>query len=254
MQFLKSLEVKVRRFRDKLSPLLYAGNTFHCPVCEHSFRKFRSAGRGERKRANAVCPWCISRERDRLVYSYLKKEHTRLFNDTTRMMHIAPEPCLEPKFRSWVQTLYLTADLIRKDVDEQFDVMSIPYPNESFDAVFCSHVLQDVPDDLQAMQELFRILTPGGWAILNVPVVTTASADHQAQPGNIRKSSDIRPDEHLRSYGDDYPQRMRGIGFEVETIEASDLFTTEQLKRLAMDRKETGAIYIGFKPRTADHG
>lgn len=254
MQFLKSLEVKVRRLRDKLSPLLYAGNTFHCPVCEHSFRKFRSAGRGERKRANAVCPWCISRERDRLVYSYLEKEKTRLFNNKTRMLHIAPEPCLEPKLRSWAKGLYLTADLVRKDVDEQFDVMSIPHSNESFDAVFCSHVLQDVPDDLQAMREFIRILAPGGWAILNVPVVTEASADHQAQPGNIRKATDKRPDEHLRSYGEDYPERMRGIGFEVETIEASELFEWKELTHLAMDRKETGAVYIGFKPRSTDHG
>ena len=170
------------------------------------------------------------------------------------MLHIAPEPCLEPKFRSWTKALYLTADLIRKDVDEQFDVMSIPYPNESFDAVFCSHVLQDVPDDLQAMREFYRILAPGGWAILNVPVVTAASEDHQKQPGNIRKATDKRPDEHLRSYGEDYPERMRGIGFEVETINATDLFGAEELTRLAMDRKETGAVYIGFKPGTSDHG
>ena len=254
MQFLKSLEVKVRRLRDKLSPVLYAGSTFHCPVCAHSFSKFRSAGRGERKRANAVCPWCISRERDRLVYSYLEKQKARLFSTGTRMLHIAPEPCLEPRFRLWAKGLYLTADLIRKDVDEQFDVMSIPHPNESFDAVFCSHVLQDVPDDLQAMREFFRILSPGGWAILNVPVVTDASADHQSQPGNIRKATDKRPDEHLRSYGEDYPDRMRGIGFQVDTIKGSDLFGPEELTRLAMDRKETGAVYIGFKPGDTDHG
>lgn len=254
MQFLKSLEVKVRRFRDKLSPLLYAGSTFHCPVCGHSFRKFRSAGRGERKRANAVCPWCISRERDRLVYSYIEKEQARLFTDTTRMLHVAPEPCLEPKFRSLAKGLYLTADLIRKDVDEQFDVMFIPHANQTFDAVFCSHVLQDVPDDIQAMREFFRILSPGGWAILNVPVVATASADHQTIPGNVRKATDNRPDEHLRSYGDDYPERMKSVGFDVKTIQANDLFDAKELIRLAMDRKETGAVYIGFKPIETDHG
>jgi SAM-dependent methyltransferase len=254
MQFLKSLEVKVRRFRDKLSPLLYSGNRFHCPVCNRSFRKFRSAGRGERKRQNAVCPYCISRERDRLVFSYLKQQQSKFFNDSTRLLHIAPEPCLEPSFQKWAKGLYLTADLIRKDVNEQFDVMSIPHPNRSFDAVFCSHVLQDVPDDIQAMKEFFRVLVPGGWAILNVPVVAKQSADHREQPRNIRKETDARPDEHLRSYGEDYPDRMRGAGFEVEVVNAQDLFDGQSLEKMAMNRPETGSVYIGTKPSTVHDG
>jgi len=254
MQFLKSLEVKVRRFRDKLSPLLYSGNQFHCPVCDRSFRKFRSAGRAERKRLNAVCPYCISRERDRLVFSFLKEQKARFFNDSTRLLHIAPEPCLVSPFQKWAKGIYLTADLIRTDVAEQFDVMSIPHPNESFDAVFCSHVLQDVPDDIKAMQEFFRVLVPGGWAILNVPVVTKQSADHREQPRNIRKDSDTRPDEHLRSYGVDYPDRMREVGFEVETILANDLFDDRSLKRMAMDRSETGSIYLGCRPASTNNG
>ncbi len=254
MQFLKSLEVKVRRFRDKLSPLLYRGTQFHCPVCKRSFRKFRSAGRGERKRLNAVCPYCISRERDRLVFSFLEKEKSKFFNESTRLLHIAPEPCLEPSFRNWAGGLYLTADLIRKDVMEQFDVMSIPYPDGSFEAVFCSHVLQDVPDDVQAMKEFFRVLTPGGWAILNVPVVATLSSDHNDQPRNVRSQTDNRPDEHLRSYGDDYPERMQEVGFEVKTITGSDLFDDQSLQRMAMDRIETGSIYLGIKPRVNSDG
>jgi SAM-dependent methyltransferase len=254
MQFLKSLEVKVRRFRDKLSPLLYRGNRFHCPVCNQSFRKFRSAGRGERKRQNAVCPYCISRERDRLVFSYLMQQQSKLFNDSTRLLHIAPEPCLEPSFQKWAKGLYLTADLIRKDVNEQFDVMSIPHPNGSFDAVFCSHVLQDVPDDIAAMKEFFRVLVPGGWAILNVPVVAKQSADHREQPRNVRKDNDARPDEHLRSYGEDYPDRMRGVGFGVEVINAKDLFDEQSLEKMAMNRPETGSVYIGIKPSAVRDG
>ena len=144
---------------------------------------------------------------------------------------------------------YTTADLIRTDVDEHFDLMAIPHPDAAFRAVYCSHVLQDVPDDVVAMAELYRILKPGGWAILNVPVTTETTVDHRHAPRHVRRPGDRRPDEHLRTYGTDFPKRMGSVGFEVDVILPNDLASPQEQTRYGIDGTATGRVYFGVKPQ-----
>ena len=149
MQRLKRLEVRLRRLRNRAAPLLYAGNALHCPACERSFRKFRTAGR-ERRR-NAVCPGCAARERDRLASLFLRD-----LAPTTRILHIAPEACLAARLRELAGGGYVSADLMRTDVHERLDMLALPHRDGTFGGVYCSHVLQDVRDDGRAMAEVFR--------------------------------------------------------------------------------------------------
>lgn len=241
MRFLKGVEVRLRRWRNRAAPLLLAGSAMHCPVCARSFRRFRAAGRKPERRANAVCPFCASRERDRLAFLFLRDMAAG-----GPILHIAPEVCLAPRLRQLAQGRYLSADLLRKDVDERFDVMAIPHPEGTFQGVYCSHVLQDVRDDLSALAELFRILRPGGWAIVNVPVKAVRTVDHQDAPLNPRTVADPRPAEHLRSYGPDFAERMAGAGFDVRVIEASELAGADEQTRLGLG-VAAGSIYCGTK-------
>ena len=240
MQRLKRLEVRLRRLRNRAAPLLYAGNAFHCPACERSFRKFRTAGR-ERRR-NAVCPGCAARERDRLASLFLRD-----MAPTTRILHIAPEACLAERLRELAGGGYVSADLMRTDVHERLDMLALPHRDGTFGGVYCSHVLQDVRDDIRAMAEVFRVLAPGGWAILNVPVHGAKTKDHPDAPRHVRAADDPRPPEHLRTYGRDFPERMAAAGFRVRVATAADLAAEAEQRRFGIE-SAAGAIHFGAKP------
>ena len=83
-------------------------------------------------------------------------------------MHVAPEPCLAEKFRREYD--YLSIDLDGKKAMMTMDLTAMTFEDESFDAIVCNHVLEHIPDDKKAMKEFFRVLKPGGWASIQVPI------------------------------------------------------------------------------------
>ena len=247
MRILRRAEAEVRRLRRLASPVVWAGNSVHCPLCTRSFRGFRPAGKRLSRRENAICPYCGARERDRLTSLFLARPDGP--TSGSPILHVAPEACLQPHLRRLGDGHYVTADLIRTDVDERFDLMAIPHPDASFHAVYCSHVLQDVPDDIVAMAELYRILEPGGWAIFNIPVTADTTVDHRDKPRHVRSRGDRRPHEHLRTYGKDFPQRMGSVGFKVRVICPSDLASVQEQRRYGIDGAAAGSVYFGLKPK-----
>ena len=251
MQLLKSLEVRLRALRNQITPLIYRGDAVYCPVCEKSFSKFLPAGTGDRHRTGAVCPYCRSRERDRLTWLFLHPRADSLLppaSGALDFLHIAPEPRLGKWFRARCGRGYLSADLMRKDVDVKMDVTDIPYADAHFDAVYCSHVYQDVPDEPKALAETFRVLRPGGWGILNVPISVDVTRENNT-PGNVRAAWDKRPDEHVRSYGPDYTERLTAAGFTVEAHTPEDLAPdTAQRTRMSLAHPSTGFVHFVRKP------
>ena len=128
-------------------------------------RKKQIVGGGLR---NAQCPVCRSSDRVRLLFLFMKKR-TDIFTKKTRFLHIAPEKPLERIFRNCENISYLTADLEKDNVMEKMDITNIHYSDDYFDAIICNHVLEHINEDIKAMKELYRVLKPGGWAILQVP-------------------------------------------------------------------------------------
>ncbi|MEM1403104.1 MAG: methyltransferase domain-containing protein [Pseudomonadota bacterium] len=249
MQFLKSLEVRVRDWRNRvISPMVYRGDAVHCPVCSQDFALFLPAGTGKRARPGAVCPGCRSRERDRLTWLFLQQRKEELVFRHMQFLHVAPEPRLGVFFFDAIDEGYITADLMRKDVMVTLDVQDMVYPNETMDAIYCSHVLQDVPDDTRAIAECFRVLRPGGWAVMNVPLFEEKTAESET-PDNVRRSWDARPDEHVRSYGLDYEVRLKEAGFAVEVVSPEELVPDAgERKRLGIDGERTGYVHFVRKP------
>lgn len=191
-----------------------------CPICETETEEFLPfAGEVGKRQRRAKCQCCGSLERHRLVWLYFRHE-TDLFDAPKRMLHIAPEPALFQRLRSEPRIDYVCADLnptYALDHIEAMDVMSIPYPEDSFDVIYCSHVLEHVEDDRRAMREFARVLRPDGWAVLLVPVLRPVTDEDPSVTDPAERSRRFGQSDHLRMYGPDFADRLREAGFEVTT-------------------------------------
>ncbi len=161
-----------------------------------------------------MCPRCDSSDRERLVYLYLKRE---TLQNHARLLHVAPERNLQRVLLSQRNIEYLSADLNSPLAAVTMDIQCIGFEAEIFDGLICNHVLEHVPDDRQAISELLRILKPGGWAILQVPIAAalreTIEDPTVESPEERRRRFGERG--HVRIYGRDYARRLEGAGFVV---------------------------------------
>jgi SAM-dependent methyltransferase len=197
----------------KVVGLFYRGSAVTCPVCETSFKSFLPYGRIN-PRPNALCPQCLSLERHRLIWLYLK-ERTSFFQNKLHVLHIAPEACFINRFEKIHGANYITADIESPLAKIKMDIHEIPFHENTFDVVLCNHVLEHVRDDIQAMKEIHRVLKPGGFAIMQIPffnpVPDTTFEDNSIT--NPREREKIfGQDDHVRKYGHDYPQRIQRAG------------------------------------------
>jgi SAM-dependent methyltransferase len=199
-----------RRARDKIDPTRY----HECPCCGELATSFLP--HGVKRRENARCPNCGSVERHRLQWLYLR-DKTDLFTEPHEVLHFAPESGLQRHLKSLPTIKYHGADLKSVRAEEHFDICAIPYPADSFDVILCSHVLEHVPDDRRAMSELFRVMKPGSWGLIEVPF--DGKLDETQEDPSVTTDEDrIRlygNKGHLRRYGRDYPDRLRAAGFKV---------------------------------------
>jgi SAM-dependent methyltransferase len=138
-----------------------------------------------------------------------------------RILHFAPEKAFMRRMRG--NPLYETADLMQAGVTHQVDITDTKLPAASYDVVMANHVLEHIPDDRAAMRELFRLLKPGGFALLTVPI--NATRDDTYENPSITAFSDrwahFSAHDHLRYYGLDFADRLSETGFQVETFRVS---------------------------------
>jgi SAM-dependent methyltransferase len=205
-----------------LRSVLLRGDNNHCPICRGDFVTFLPYG--VRKRPNAQCPSCGSLERQRMIWLFA--EQRGLFKSRQRLLHVSPEKILFKKFSLDANIDYVPIDKFDPGYrypkgTENVDITAMPYADDSFNAILCIHVLEHVPDDHLAMTELRRVLKPGGWAIIQVPLDKKRASTYEdfsiTDPAEREKAFG-QPD-HLRWYGRDYAERLRRAGFEVEVVD-----------------------------------
>jgi len=231
-------------FMGLFEPFLY-GNKVECPVCGSTFRKFLPYG--VNSRSNVLCPTCLSLERHRLIWLYLQKQSDFL-TKPRKLLHVAPEQCFYKRFRKYKHIEYLTADLESPIADDHFDLHEIPFENNSFDMILCNHVLEHVTDDRVVMSEFLRVLRPGGFAILQVPLepLREFTFEDPAITDPKQREKVFGQKDHVRVYGRDYPERLRKCGFAVEERPVSASFPSELIERYRLASDET--LYIATKP------
>jgi len=215
--------------------ILSLGSSVECPICKRTFLFFLRFG----GRPNEWCPGCRSLGRHRLMYLYLRDQTDLLRGvKSVRILHVGPEFCLQPLLNSIPSATYVSTDLMMSIVD----LLGIPpnvcmsvtqacFPSNTFDLVICSHVLEHVRADRQAIAELSRVTRPGGLALLPVPVAWDREITEERQELSPFERAELYGEtDHLRKYGRDYLDRLREVGFGTRVFRLEDPFLLQRYR------------------------
>ena len=245
----------VKNIRNTIFRSIHRGDRYHCIYCNQTSNSFRSAGShskriqkldavGTARRKNAICPSCGSSDRSRLLRLYLNKELTKSI-PAKRLLHIAPDDILARWLSQQPSIEFTCGSLYPEDFAEfnaiALDVTQINFPNNYFDIVLCNHVLQQVPDHLVAMQEISRILKPGGWGIIQAPIAHALdTTDEDLSITDTReKRHRFGSTLYCRIYGKDYPQILQDNGsWKVTEIRPADFLSEDEITKNALTPNE----------------
>ena len=220
---------------------------FHCLVCGHDTDAFMPGGPS--RRPGARCPNCGSLERHRVAWLHLREKGRWVAHGEghLRFLHVAPEKPLADCFRKLPAVQYTSCDIDPGKADMVIDLTAMSLPDSSYEVIFCSHVLEHIPDDRAAMAELFRVLTFSGELYIQVPLrgdqtyedasITTAEARLKA----------FGQEDHVRVYGKDIVDRLSSVGFDAEIIWPDRMISTAERKRYGTGGRP---LIVARKPDT----
>ncbi len=217
---------------------MYRGDNFTDPIDGKSYKSFLPYGY-EKQRQNVLSPGTLSLERHRLMWLYLQKE-TDFFSKELKVLHMAPEQSFYKRFRAMKNLDYTTCDLDSPIADVKADIQDLPFEDNSFDVIFCNHVLEHVEDDQKALSELYRVMKPGGWGIFQVPIRYQLEKSFEDNSITDRKEriEKFGQYDHVRVYGMDYYETLKNVGFEVEKVNLSKKLSVEEIKKFALEKNE----------------
>ena len=222
------------------------GNTYLDPIDGKSFKMFLPYGYGN-QRNNVLSPSTLSLERHRLLWLYLKND-TEFFSKNLKVLHFAPEQAFYKRFRKMKNLEYVTTDLNSPLADVKADICKLPFKDNEFDVILCNHVLEHIPDDTKAMQELYRILKPGGFGVVQIPQdLSRAKTFEDNTITNKKERAKIFGQyDHVRIYGRDYFDKLRSIGFKVEEVDYTATLSKSDIIKYCLAKGEI--IPVVFKP------
>jgi len=214
------------------------GNTFTDPIDGKSFRKFLPYGY-ETQRKNVLSPSTLSLERHRLLWLYLKTE-TDFFTADKKVLHFAPEQCFLKRFRALKNLDYTTTDLESPIADVKADICNLPFEDNTYDIIFCNHVLEHIPDDTKAMQELYRVLKKGGMGIFQIPqdLSREITFEDNSITDKKERAKIFGQYDHVRIYGRDYFDKLRNIGFTVDEVDYTANLSEKEIKKYCLQKGE----------------
>jgi SAM-dependent methyltransferase len=205
----KQLLLKNELFLRKFLAMRYKGDAFACNICGSKLSGFLPLANGE-----LLCPACGSLPRNRRLWQLLQEENLLMGS----VLDFSPSRCLARKMRSQTSIRYLSSDFVGEfEAEKSHDITAIAEPDDSFDLVVCYHVLEHVPADRQAMAELYRVLKPGGKAIVQTPFKDGGIYEDASITSPADRLRHFGQADHVRVYAaDGLAERLRNAGFSVE--------------------------------------
>lgn len=211
------------------SRMILHGYQVECPACgATASRYFR-----------ARCTSCSAAPRQRLIALFLRRELEIEDVACARVLHFAPEPGLIRMLSELENVNYVPADLVPDKGHERVDATAIHLAPE-FDGVITSHVLEHILDDSRAMAEMFRVLHPGGWAVVVVPIEETLEITYEDDAVRSRWARHLQygQHDHVRVYGRDFGDRLRHVGFTVYERRYADEMVPEDAQRYGLRSRD----------------
>ena len=224
-------------------------NKFQCPICGNTVFPLKSVGSpfsiltelqviGAGARLQK-CHGCNSSDRDRLVFLYLRDIEKIFANEhePISVLHVAPENCIAEKLLGNSKIRYKAIDSFEHGYDypeyiEEMDLLDLKLEDHSIDIIMCNHVLQDICDDISALKEIYRVLVPGGKAILQVPIspVIDTIMEHKGFLSQDECTKRYGQRFHKRIYNKEgYIGRLQSVGFRVEVVSISKQYPSESV-------------------------
>lgn len=179
------------------------------------------------------CPKCGSSDRNRMYALYFEKyfaEESQKNSAKISLLDIAPDANLSGWIKKFPNIQYRSMDLYMDGVDDKVDITDMNiYLEGQFDFIICSHVLEHIVEDVKAISEIFRVLKPGGKAIMMVPILLSLSEDFE----NSEYTSEadrwkyFGQGDHVRMYSKSgFVTKLSSVGFKVTQLGVNDFGTT----------------------------
>ena len=232
---------KVNRLTREWAPRLYKGRRYRCNCCGTGLRFFFR--RGLAGNADNTCPFCLAVERQRFAlraFEALSRDGRLSLRG--RALHVAPERALGP-FLQAASDHYIPIDLGQGNpyympLTCRADLTGLPLGDGTIDYVVCSHVLEHIADDRSAMAELARVLRPGGWAFLPVPVRGEETDEDPTVTDPHERARRFLQWDHVRLYGRaDYLRRLSAAGLEADIIPRASVMSEAEARVLGRSNR-----------------
>ena len=129
-----------------------------------------------------------------------------------------------------------------------WNLTKLAQPDESWDVMIAYHVFEHIPDDRAGMREMFRVLKPGGFAVLQVPVRDEPDSLEDPTADEQTRITKFLQFDHVRYYGwKNFADRLTEAGFDVQIERYGLDLSPDLIREYGLDHTER--IYIARKPR-----
>jgi len=210
----------------------FKGTNVYGTCCEKTFsscnnfkidEKYNDKNLFPAELSNVVCPCCVSMPRHRILCDYLSQNKERLFPEKSKTLVFAPVYSVYIWFKR-NKLKYISADLTEKTVDINIDIQCIPFTDNEFDFISCDHVLEHVPDYKRAVGELYRIIKPGGFVEITVPLLPGLEKTYENESivSYFDRAKAFGQYDHLRMFGGDFANSLKEAGFVVSLYDGDD--------------------------------
>jgi SAM-dependent methyltransferase len=236
-----------------------------CVICGHAVGKFLPYRNGSRSVPdlmlalgmtgsdvdNFSCPWCHSHDRERHLFLYMREAGIFSIIARSKVLHVAPEKHLSVIIQDAKPEEYIPCDLYPWAPDIlKVDLLSLPFPDNHFDVCIANHVLEHVDDDLCAIDEIARVLRPGGYAILQVPYCRGLELSWE-DAGICTDEARLQAfgqEDHVRLFGRDVFERIASRGLKSHVKGHNDLLQKYNPERFGVNSSEPFFLFAKAMP------